>query len=64
MKSERVYMPSSDVPNFCKGDILRLHDNCNVHHRKVTHTSVSYSCITVRPLRWFERLLHWLRCSL
>lgn len=62
-KTERIYMNASDVPSFKVGDLVEnggtwLDEGLI---RKVIHTSVSDSCITVRPLHWWERLLHWLK---
>jgi regulator of sigma D len=62
-KTERIYMNASSIPDFCKDEVLYTsagHVGGTVL-RKITHTSVSDSCITVRPLHWWERLLHWLR---
>lgn len=61
MKTERIYMNASEVPNFCKGELLVANDGYGPGFLKVIHTSVSDSCITVRPLHWWERLLHWLK---
>jgi hypothetical protein len=60
-KTERIYMNASSVPDFCKGMVLDFNDGSESGRHKVIHTSVSDSCITVRPLHWWERLLHWLR---
>jgi hypothetical protein len=61
MKAERIYMNASSIPDFARGDILITSDCTGTLVRKITHTSVSDSCITVRPLHWWERLLHWLK---
>jgi hypothetical protein len=61
MKTERIYMNASSIPDYRKGEILWADGGDGVYYRKVIHTSVSDSCITVRPLHWWERLLHWLK---
>jgi hypothetical protein len=63
MKTERIYMNASEVPHYCKGMIVESNQSLfdDGVLSKVIHTSVSDSCITVRPLHWWERLLHWLR---
>jgi hypothetical protein len=61
MKTERIYMNASCVPEFHKGMVTYMTLQFGTKPMMVIHTSVSDSCITVRPLHWWERLLHWLK---
>lgn len=62
MKTEQIHMNASSIPDFRVGDVLTTsYETGTTLVRKIVHTSVSDSCITVRPLHWWERLLHWLK---